>query len=445
MKKNLQNLERIRQEREEKATRECTFKPKINGHVKAQSKVFEIETYEEKMKRYERMKKERELEEATSRYEHKRPSSAYATRDNYDEERRPIYERVGQIQMEIYEKEKLRKQQQYEEERKLLRSAPLINEESKRMVDKMKDRVPFTSRTHKMGEEDEQTMVEREKLKRRYVEVRKEEMEDCTFKPEVNEVSKKLTEMRGRTTFLERQQMYKAREKKKQEMLAKREDAQHTFKPSISKTSDEICKANRGVDIYDRLTNRDKKRMDFVKDAIAQEYYSKFSFQPQINQISSVIAAPTGLTELVNNTKSKKVKEELVNKVLEKENYSFQPKLISENDKYLQDRKPLSVMKEPEKFLKRKDMKIAKAVMEMECEQLQECTFQPTINTSCKTESDAPIVIKGLGKHIERGERAKRIQEEKKERHDEVFRPKVYSKKLGGATIIEPFCLTKSK
>ncbi|EFC43992.1 hypothetical protein NAEGRDRAFT_79903 [Naegleria gruberi] len=359
------------------------------------------------------------------------------------EDRKPIYERVGQMQLERYEKEKLRKQQQHEEERKKLRSAPAISRESQRIVAAMKNRVPITDRVNSI---DDQTLMEKEKAKRRFMEVKKEELEDCTFQPQVNPVSKKIVQSKTKQqSFFERQKMYEAREKMKQEYMSKTEQAQYNFKPSISKTSNDICKKNLNragtmEDIYDRLTNRDKKRMDHIKTEIAEQYYSKFSFHPTINQVSNVIAAPTDLEELVNNSKSKRIKEELTLKVMEKENYSFQPTLVSQNDKYLQDRKPYAVINEQEKFLKQKEIKRAKALIELECEQLQECTFQPTINEGKPSlEADTPIVIKGLGRHIERRERAKRIEEERRERNEEVFRPKVYSKKVGGATIMEPF------
>ncbi|KAG2392949.1 hypothetical protein C9374_009526 [Naegleria lovaniensis] len=436
---------------------ECTFNPKINGKVQGKGN----ESPDEKMKRLEKMTKEREehakqqIRPSTSsgfsqNHQHLRDLSCFEEDMLMMNPRKPLFERVGEIQMEQQEKERLRKQLQYEEERKNLRSAPAISEESKRIVAMMKNRIPFTSRILKSGSEDEQTMFEKEKSKRRFFEVKKEELEGCTFQPSLNPVSKKITETKhSKQTFLERQQEYEAKEKLKHEALSKKEKDQYEFKPSISKVSEEICKksisrANTMEDIYERLTNRDKKRVDHIKSAIAQEYYSKFSFTPTINQVSNVIAAPTGLDELVNNTRSKKLKEELTHKIMEKENCPFQPTLVSNNEKYLPDGKPRqSVITEPEKYLKEKEMKRAKVMMELECEQLQECTFQPAITRSCKSksaiENQAPVVIKGLGKHLERGERAKRIEEEKKERYEEVFRPKVHSKKQGGVTIIEPF------
>ncbi|KAF0980938.1 hypothetical protein FDP41_012726 [Naegleria fowleri] len=463
MKKNVQqhHTERVRQERNEKDIEEGSFKfgPKLNGNTKAPSKANE--SPDEQKKRLEKMKKEREEPLSQHRpstssgfshqYHHHHPRDLSYLDDDLlmNNHRKPLFERVGEIQMEQQEKEKLRQQLKYEEERKNLRSAPSISEESKRIVAMMKNRIPFTSRIMKSGQEDEQTMFEKEKSKRRFFEVKKEEMDGCTFQPSVNPVSKKITETKlSKQTFLERQQEYEAKEKLKHEALTKKEQEQYEFKPSISKVSEEICKkslsrANTVEDIYDRLTNRDKKRVDHIKNAIAQEYYSKFSFTPTINQVSNVIAAPTDLDELVNNTRTKKRKEELTMKIMEKENCPFQPKLVSNNEKYLHDRKPLSVMTESEKFLKEKEMKRAKVMMELECEQLQECTFQPAITKSLKSKSvvdgQTPVVIKGLGKHLERGERAKRIEEEKKERYEEVFRPKVHSKKQGGVTIIEPF------
>ncbi|KAL9651494.1 hypothetical protein ABK040_001440 [Willaertia magna] len=462
MQKKLRELQRIKEEQNQKELEECTFKPKINSEKSksVQSKVFDIDSYNEKLKNYEKLKKQREMEELRQleSYRKKPSSESYDSLNNNSNittftsstastNSKPIYERLGDIQRELIEKEKLRKQQQYEEERKQLRSAPTISETSKKIVASMKNRVPITERiAKKQGEEDHQTLYEKEKQNRKYLQTKSEEVEDCTFHPNINEVSKKITEMRMNSDFLQRQEMYQLREKKKKDFILKQEEKSLVFKPKISKTSEELCKSdmhrsNSGQDIYERLTYRDKKRNDHVKEATTQEYYSKFSFVPKINQVSSLIAAPTDLDELVNNTRNKKIKQEIALRVLEKENYRFQPTLISNNEKYLpSERGPNEIITESERFLREKEMKRAKAIMEIECQQLSQCTFQPQINEKVQTnQEEGPILIRGLGKHLERGEKAKRLAEEKKEREEEVFKAKVYSKKIGNVTIPEPF------
>ena len=82
---------------------------------------------------------------------------------------------------------------------------------------------------------------------------------------------------------------------------------------------------------------------------------------------------------------------------------------------------------------------------EQEYEELKECTFTPLVNEELpQARSDGkPVVVRGLGRHLELRERAHRIEEEKRERAAKVFledaaaiRPEPYTKP-------EPFNLSQ--
>ncbi|KAL0486844.1 hypothetical protein AKO1_014787 [Acrasis kona] len=85
--------------------------------------------------------------------------------------------------------------------------------------------------------------------------------------------------------------------------------------------------------------------------------------------------------------------------------------------------------------------KIQKAKSIQEYEEMKSCTFTPHVN-QLPTEEEGPIVIRGLGKHLERTEKAKKIEQERKEREEQVFRPKVRDQDTHlKYTIPEPFNL----
>lgn len=73
-------------------------------------------------------------------------------------------------------------------------------------------------------------------------------------------------------------------------------------------------------------------------------------------------------------------------------------------------------------------------------EELKDCTFQPQTNKSVK-DTDGPIVVRGLGKHLERNEKAKKLKDDQKEREEHAFKVKPAKSVMQGYTIPEPFNL----
>ena len=56
---------------------------------------------------------------------------------------------------------------------------------------------------------------------------------------------------------------------------------------------------------YERLSKKDQKRQEVVKEMLEKEMYSQFTYKPEINKISKTLAKTSSLNELAYNIKGK--------------------------------------------------------------------------------------------------------------------------------------------
>ena len=79
-------------------------------------------------------------------------------------------------------------------------------------------------------------------------------------------------------------------------------------------------------------------------------------------------------------------------------------------------------------------------------QELRECTFQPNVSLikQAVPEPDGPVIVRGLGRHLELKEMAKKKEEEKAAREEEVFKtqPRVAT---AGYTVPQPFHLSDNQ
>jgi hypothetical protein len=178
------------------------------------------------------------------------------------------------------------------------------------------------------------------------------------------------------------------------------------------------------------------------------------TFRPNLNPYSEEIGRPTCTEELVNNERNKRIKQLLAERQEEewRRVHQFHPKLIANNYKAMQSKYKLIEMKDPEsisqnvqKYQEVKKRKLALAKEKQEQKELDQCTFHPEIYSSKRRIAtySGPVVVRGLGKHLERKERAKKLLQEKLEREKAVFRPKITRPDPSlPFTIPEPFNLS---
>jgi len=104
-------------------------------------------------------------------------------------------------------------------------------------------------------------------------------------------------------------------------------------------------------------------------------------------------------------------------------------------------------MKQPEKMareirvrqLEREEKRRSEIVMR-EIEELTECTFQPQIPVYSPPPTDEPVVVRGIGRHLELKHLKGKIEEDKRRRAEEVFSVRNvdrFRKAENGQTIVE--------
>lgn len=79
-----------------------------------------------------------------------------------------------------------------------------------------------------------------------------------------------------------------------------------------------------------------------------------------------------------------------------------------------------------------------------EYEELKECTFTPAIKRVVPKQPAGPIVVRGLGRHLELKELAQRQAQDKAERQRKAFLTNVGSSAKGSYTVPAPFSLSSN-
>ena len=276
------------------------------------------------------------------------------------------------------------------------------------------------------------------------------------------------------------------------------------FKPTISDTTNIILSNTRQDILNEsinqrinRLAYEDAENIDQNKHKKEQEIYGNMTFTPSIAPISRELGTKSSLQELHVNRRGQRVKAKIKDQLEAKESNecSFQPSITKSQEsykKYLksvgkyhshpefdppvawrdyscplmnnhevtegygQDNKssqeiwrpPGSInMLEPEKMAKdirlsllEKEKKRQNELIVKEIEELQECTFQPKVNTTIPIHNNKPIVVRGLGRHLELRNLLNKQKQLEKERKENAFRVKnidKYRNTYDGTTIIQ--------
>ena len=113
-------------------------------------------------------------------------------------------------------------------------------------------------------------------------------------------------------------------------------------------------------------------------------------------------------------------------------------------------------MKEPEKMIQnirhyydeREETRQSELISK-ELEELKDCTFQPEVtgfNYRYK-QPNKPVIVRGLGRHLELKNHSNRLKELERQRIEKAFSVKnisKYRRPETGTTIVEPFHLSES-
>jgi len=404
-KRHAESIERAIKEKQEKELIGCTFKPKINTEKEAQIK--------------------------------------------------PIYERFNEIQKKRNEKlQKLR--QEVESTNNDLRFKPDIKKSQRESEQQpsavhvterlMKDAVDRTEKQYRMSEMASQLASK-----------------EYPFMPNIVASQKQIVQQDFYTRQLSLQ------ERKREHQAAGLDDPNYTFHPTVNLTSQVLVGADpkRMYETIDdkikRLAKRDEKREEALKQEIEYENSQVYTYHPEINQKSKILPASKALVAPIEASKDLLNKKEMKKLEIEKKEMqecTFHPTIRNKpniESHYSNPKKIDEVIKEK---AKEKEAKIVQAKLDAEYEKIKECTFKPSVEKPAISQ-EIPIIagiffrilkiIKlGLNRHLELQEKKKKIEQDKKERENEVFgHAQKYNQRLAEGkphyTIPEPFPLTEKR
>mmetsp|Transcript_21076 Transcript_21076/g.30447 ORF Transcript_21076/g.30447 Transcript_21076/m.30447 type:complete len:632 (+) Transcript_21076:2-1897(+) len=420
-----------------------------------------------------------------------------------DEERVPIHERVGDLQREaaINRQILLECHEHAQADRNTFN--PEINPRSRRMVEdkrKMEDSDSVDVGSRLMGEA-------RAQQERRYklLEEREKEMAQGTKDPKPCRGSSSILQNNpalGGVGFMERQRVYCERVRggveEAREMIEK--ECGSWFRPELAAKTEDILSSRRPKMLEEseeervrRLHQEDAENIDLNRRRKEEEIYGAISFVPDIDPVSRALGRSAGIEELVENRRGRRVKDSVRRRVEQQESAecSFRPHIKASQDSFRKQMRasgrssrnnlfsphvawedvgcPLSNldddggefsglsragsinMREPERMARdiryaqmEREEKRRQELIAKEIEELKECTFKPQINTTIKSNSSKPVVVRGLGRHFELRNLLQRQKEIAAQREAEAFRVKnadKYRSRADGRTIVEPFHL----
>jgi hypothetical protein len=231
--------------------------------------------------------------------------------------------------------------------------------------------------------------------------------------------------------FHERQEEFLKKKLEKYENYRQEEGKEFSFKPTINSTSGIIIESDpqrageTTEERYLRLYHKDARKQEEKKSAIEEELYGKYTYHPQINQLSRLMAADRNQTDVFEKSTVKSIFNKNVLQETEekfKQECTFKPKI----NKNFNDVQSAYVNKEEMKTklaekTRERFMKQEKERMDKEYDELKDCTFRPTINQGIPEAHREVVVVRGLARHMELQELKQKKTRDQLEREAKVF------------------------
>ncbi|GKT34790.1 hypothetical protein ADUPG1_008079 [Aduncisulcus paluster] len=341
---------------------------------------------------------------------------------------RPIYERVFEINRR--RKEKIQAQR-LELHRQSDRFTPKISKYSRHLAQsRVRGSGSDSVAAHKRLEYE--ATVKQQKIAQLRKETAQKEAAECTFAPRLTKGTEFIVaesdHFKGKNRdFITRQKAFAM--KRDRELRGIKVDLARecTFTPRVSSRS---TYSTGESDVIKRLMDTGKK-IKQKQNEHAQQVYSSFTFQPDIDPHSKRIASTARrfrpvTTSTYNSGMQIKMKRDELRRKYEKEVKSmcpFKPSLHQSQRKVrvqsvYSKKDPHSIMARIEESRRKQEAKQIQLEIEKIEKESRGCTFQPNLVASspilrAETHRD-PIVVRGLGKHLERQSLGRKQREEKK-------------------------------
>jgi len=263
--------------------------------------------------------------------------------------------------------------------------------------------------------------------------------------------------------FVKRQEKWiEKRLKKESELRIAQGVAENaTFTPSIGNSEAVLIHARpermteTREERFERLAVRDQDHKNKVADLIREHYYGQYNYKPKINKVSEAIAKESNrddlYQDLYQNSRGRQFKE-LAQSQLQEEllkECTFKPRILRRTGGTASDAiKSLGVdadhsMKLINESKRLREKKLLQMRREQEFNELQECTFAPSVNENIPKQPTGPVVVRGLGRYLELQELAKQQQTDLETRQKKAFMTEL-TDELQACTIPKPFKLSSA-
>lgn len=270
-----------------------------------------------------------------------------------------------------------------------------------------------------------------------------------SFQPRIDARSKRMVEesatlgsrgFEGRLEVMERERERRAAVRRAEGA----QDRQCTFKPDIGNAAAVLRRTGRGnketpEERAERMSKQEAERVTRARQAMQEEYYGQFEHRPQIDGVSRAIGRARTVEEHSEDAEARQRREalRLQAKEREREECTFRPTLESNPDRVLRragpgaDARRLRVREDPEGISDRvrrlqedRARRVEERRREAEYKELEACPFQPGQGADKPrpvAQPKGPVVVRGLGRHMEARRRADEQRRERQRREEEAF------------------------
>ncbi|GIQ90028.1 hypothetical protein KIPB_012671, partial [Kipferlia bialata] len=249
------------------------------------------------------------------------------------------------------------------------------------------------------------------------------------------------------------QRAFDARRKRDIDALKAEAESSHEFKPKlVAKRPQSACARpprDRNQGVHERLFD-EHQRQRRRRESRDEAENHRHTFQPHLNKNSRMMGRKSSLGELVENPRAKAVQERSRQAVIarEAEECTFQPKILTKkrgravSSRYAGNADAVSAHIELER--KSHQAKVERMKKQREYNEIQKCTFTPRVRHVSRTAEADTVVVRGLGRHLELMEMARKKEREQDEREQSLTRPKQRSRGDVSTpyTVPEPFKLS---
>ena len=471
-----EKYEKLRAEHKASETKDCTFHPNINRKPKKMAGVFGSvpprpstrgadnvdrasmpvpdRLYMDADNRYRaRENAKRQLAEAEVASFPFQPAINDNSRAAIEAEGyRPIHERVGEL-MRKKQESLAAARVQMELENPDLTFAPKVSDASRAIARGLEEEAGVDPR-HRIDRLSSGASFTSERAMRRtlgYGGQRSNEGEgdDHTFKPHLNENTRRLCEMMaeegvrgGAGSFLERQAEHAAKSRKEKEGIRARYDEECTFHPNTGNAEEVLKRSQQKMtrlgetpaERVARLAYQDKKEKEHKQKVAEENYYKQFTHKPKLSKAARKVDA-VALEEAAWRREQRRLRAEEAAEEAFREEYTFEPN----KDRKHTDAAPRPYQVDYSKedgitarireYHREKEICLQEARAEKEFKELQECTFHPNVGMKTKLSGIGEVgatksvaeVVNGLGRYLERRQRAKQLEEQARARAKKVF------------------------